>query len=483
MIIFFMKISIQLSVEKSDVFSYTGRMKKKAKLEKLQKLALTTMTLLLLASCSVEKETTARELRNHKNAKATYDALVQEKKAQRKAIEAYLDSFSEAGSVAQLFLVNIVGDKTYVPVETERDVSGSSGKDTPLVPGGCLFFSYNIAKTPEEIIDFTNSISSFCSAHQVVQPYLAVDQEGGLVDRLRGVTSALPSNSRVSASLTPKEAAALYKAQAVQLHELGFTMNLAPVSEVSMKSNEQFLSGRSYGNESQIVSYSAAAISSYEKNQIGTVVKHFPGNTNTDPHTGLPEIKLSAEALNSFIIEPFSRVVRFAPSAVLMSHARTEAFDKETPACLSKFWVTDTLKTKLNYSGLVISDDIFMAALEKNGFPPEEAAVKAVAAGIDVIMLSEKRFAPTARVLLAYAAKDKSFADRLRDSEIRVIQFKIAKGILCFEGSSAKGYTVVERSAEERFGNEAQRLAKFSAAFKQGSSLHTAHFIGGALGE
>ena len=427
--------------------------------------------LFIFSSCAVDKKTTAKEQINHHNNMKTYEALLVEKKAQHDAVSSYIQSLPEMERIAQLFLVNIQGDKTFVPVETP-------------VPGGCLFFSYNIASSAKEIISFTNSIADYCDKHSLVRPYLAVDQEGGLVNRLRGITSALPSNSRVSAILSSAEARVLYETQAAQLYELGFSMNLAPVSEVCMASNEAFLAGRSYGSVSQTVSYSAIAITAYEANRVGTVVKHFPGNTNVDPHTGLPEITLSQEDMERYILQPFSSILNFAPSAVLMSHARTAAYDGGTPSCLSKYWVTDTIRNTMHYDGLVISDDIFMAALEKNGFPPEEAAVKAIEAGVDVIMLSEKRYIPTAQVLLNHAKENPAFAQKLLEAEEHVISYKIKCGILSLTDdsgvneatASARSYTVTARPVAKQYGTDAARLARFQNAYTKGTELYIEKF-------
>lgn len=306
-----------------------------------------------------------------------------------------------------------------------------------------------------------------------MRPYLAIDQEGGSVNRLRGITSTLPSNKRVPALFTSEEAYELYSAQAAQLHALGFTMNIAPVSEVCMVSNVSFISDRSYGDEKAVVSFCTSAIRAYEKNKVGTVVKHFPGNTNSDPHSGLPEITLSADDLQTLCITPFERVLSVSPGAVLMSHARTEAYDEKTPACLSSFWVTDILRKKIGYTGLIISDDIFMAALEKNGFPPETAAVKAIEAGVDVIMLSDKRFASTARILLEKAAHDPLFQKKVQEAEKQVIRYKIKCGILCLKRNSDGLYEVAGQSTATQFGTNEQRVALFQEQYKKGTDLYT----------
>ena len=82
-----------------------------------------------------------------------------------------------------------------------------------------------------------------------------------------------------------------------------------------------------------------------------------------------------------------------------MSHARTSAIDSGTPSCLSSVWVSDLLRKVLNYQGVIFSDDIFMGALAANNYPPEKAVVMAVEAGIDCIMVSEKRISKPVSIL------------------------------------------------------------------------------------
>ena len=115
------------------------------------------------------------------------------------AVSSYIDSFSDEVKISQLFLVNIEGNGTYSPVETT-----DSGK--PLVPGGCLLFSYNIASEPEKIFAFTKSISDFYLKNSNIPPYIAIDQEGGDVDSLRGVTSVLWSQKKVGERFSAENA-------------------------------------------------------------------------------------------------------------------------------------------------------------------------------------------------------------------------------------------------------------------------------------
>ncbi len=436
---------------------------------------------LSLLSCSrnikpVSPEATAREKKMFAEASANYAALKAYLEQEQRALENYLNSLPVEQQISQLFLVNIVGNRNFSAVEKTGDIwthfeKQQQSGESPLVPGGVIFFSYNIADTPEEIIAFTDSIKNYCSINSIVPPYISVDQEGGLVNRLRKVTSYLPSNKKVTENLTAEEAYELYALQAKQLKALGFDMNLAPVTEVLTESNIDFLGTRSFGSKQNVLDYGKNCITAYEHNGIATVLKHFPGNTNSDPHTGLPEITADEKTLNEFFVEPFEVLAKSKPSAILMSHARTSAYDKNTPACLSQYWVTQKLLGSMEYKGLVISDDIFMAALEKNGFPPETACVMAIEAGVDVIMLSEKRFADVAAILLRKSFEDELFAEKIREAELKVLRYKKRAGIISLTGDASDSQPEDSTSADSR-------LNEFTAAKEQGIAFYNSHFTG-----
>lgn len=369
-------------------------------------------------------------------------------------ISEIMENLSIEEKIAQMFLVNIAGDADFKPVER-------------LVPGGCLFFSYNIAKTPEKLKEFTDSIKNYCLENGILPPYIAVDQEGGYVNRLREITSPLPSQKRVANENTVEEAYKLYKKQGEEMKALGFHLNLAPVCEVSTETNKSFLDTRTFGNLENTIEYSRACVSGYEESGVGAVLKHFPGNSSTDPHIGLPLITATKEEFEKNYIAPFRSLVADGVSAVLMSHAKVKILatlgstgsptaasevaenlkvadngDAEalevtegdlTPACLSRYWVGEVLRKQLGFKGLVISDDIFMGALADNGFPPEIAVVEAVKAGVNILMISEKRFVKEAELLLKLSEGDEELQANIDESVRKIIRFKIEKNVILNE--------------------------------------------------
>ena len=383
-------------------------------------------SIIMFTSCTDKQ--TKKEIRQHAAAAEIQVYINQIKNEREQALVRYVEALPLEDKVAQLFIENLEGSTSFRSYESVGAMTGGEDK-RPLIAGGYIFFSYNIADTREQMQDYIASIREYCESYDNIQPYLCVDQEGGWVSRLKKLNPKLPSNEAVAQDYDVKQTYRLYGEQAAGMKELGFDMNLAPVVEVCTEDNKEFLDGRSFGNLEQVNLYGRACINAYENCGIATVLKHFPGNTNTDPHTGLPEITLSKEELMESV-ESFRQLVQYNPAAVLMSHARTSALDSGVPACLSKVWVTDILRKEYGYEGLIFSDDIFMGALADNGYPPEFAAVSAVEAGIDCIMISEKRFAKAGKVLYERALQDKDFARKIDMAVTRILKYKLKAGLL-----------------------------------------------------
>ena len=397
---------------------------------------------------------------------------IDEKSKIDSAVDEYLSSLSLVQRISQLFIINLEGNERFIPVEFEYEVSKEKKDSNALIPAGYLFFSYNINSSPEKIIDFTDSIKGYCSKRNLVPPFLSIDQEGGLVNRLKDVSGPLPSAKRVSECLSVKDSYYLYSLQALQMNCLGFNLNFFPLAEISTEKNEKFLNGRSFGSENQVISYGRAAINAFSHNSIASVLKHFPGNSNVDPHTGLPEIDLSLQELEKSLAG-FKNLISYNPEGVLLSHAKTLAFDKENPACFSEKWISERLLNDFGFSGIVFSDDIFMAALNKNGFPPEKASLMALKAGVDCIMISEKRFAKSAGIIYESLKQDSSLLEKINASAKKMIEFKIKYKILSLVKDDDSFYHV--RSQKE---NEKQiRLEKFYKAKDENVSFYLKHFV------
>jgi len=405
----------------------------------MKKTAFLILTALLFVSCTskTEKIKTKKEIDNRKSALSTQQYVLQAVEKNKIILQKYINDMPLEKKVAQLFIENLEGNKNFRSYETYSAITDEKGKNgkkdnTPLIAGGYLFFTYNLCDSVDAQKAFMDSIRAYSIENNQLPPYLAIDQEGGYVNRLRKLTGGLPAQETVADTLSVYESYELYENQAKKMKELGFHMNIAPVIEVCSDDNRDFLNGRSFGDYDKTVNYGKACVYAYENNDIATVIKHFPGNTNTDPHTGLPEIMLNTEDLMESI-KSFKEVLEINPEAILMSHARTKAIDADLPACLSKKWISEIIRDEFHYDGLIFSDDIFMGALADNGYPPEKAAIMAIDAGVNCIMTSEKRFGKQAKVIYQYAINNPDFYDKIDKSVEKILKYKIESGIITYE--------------------------------------------------
>ena len=443
------------------------------------------VTIFSFISCSSKnKALNAKELQTHKNAYEMYNLIQQDNYKKQKAIEKFVSSLSIEEKISQIFMINLEKDDKFFPVEWyDRVIKNSDGSEskikTTLIPAGYIFFGYNVSKNPETIIGFTDSILEKAYSENSIAPFLSIDVEGGFVNRLRGVAGPLPENERVSQCLNTDEAFELYSLYAKQLNSLGFSLNLAPVAEIGTEKNQDFLSGRSYGNLENVKKFCGVNIKAYQTNNVGTVLKHFPGNTNIDPHIGLPKIEMTDDEFLQ-IKDAFAHLLTYNPDGVLMSHAIVPSYDKD-PACLSKFWITDVIRNDLKYDGIVFSDDIFMGALIDNGYSPAVASKMAVEAGINCIMISEKKFGKWMNLLINICEDDPEFLKKIEDSVCKMISFKIRRGLLYCEYDKKNDiYTILSPDLNEIINNpniQKKRFENFSEAKNKTLDFYNKYFL------
>lgn len=393
--------------------------------------------LIFFVSCKnkAEKIQSQKDLFTHNSARELNEWILEIQKNYEDSLNEFLNSLSLEQKIAQLFIVNLEGKSDFRPVENYSSVTKNKDDFRPLIPGGYIFFSYNLEENPQKVRDFTTSINNYCVQNNEIPPFLAADQEGGIVQRFSKLSGEFPSQNTVSKKFDVNSAKKLYSLQAKQMSLMGFHMNLSPVAEILTDENIEFLASRSFGNSQNVYDYGKTFISAFNSQNVSSVLKHFPGNTNTDPHSGLPEIKLSKDELQKNLL-PFKKLIAEKPDAVLMSHARTSCLDSKVPACLSYEWVTNVLRNQYRFDGIVFSDDIFMKALAENGFPPEIAVVKAIESGVDCIMISEKRFSEPVKILYEKSLNDTNFLNRINESAKRIIRYKIKAGILEYTKNS-----------------------------------------------
>ena len=283
--------------------------------------------------------------------------------------------------IGQLFFIGISG----IEVETETRKLLEE-----ITPGGICLFARNI-RTAEQTRKLLDDIREILD----VEPFLSLDEEGGVVDRLRRITTPMPSAHSLKTVAETKRLAEI-TAEIVRI--LGFNMNFAPVVDVVDEKRAKFSNGlysRSFGNsKEEVIKFAAEYLNVLQKNGCLGCLKHFPGlgASEVDSHEELPKVNISQEEFFAVDLLPYLEIFKDSEVfAVMIAHAAFPNLDlqeidsngKLLPSSLSFNFVTKLLRQDLGFDGLVITDDLEMGAIIKN-YGIGEACISAINAGADM---------------------------------------------------------------------------------------------------
>lgn len=265
---------------------------------------------------------------------------------------------------------------------------------------------------------------------------VATDQEGGLVQSLKGPGFTLIPTAVEQGQLSTAELAQLTQLWAAELRSAGITLDLAPVADVvpagtSATNPPIGASHRQYGSDpASVAAAVSTVVAALESVNVGAAVKHFPGlgrvRANTDTSTRAVD---SQTTVDDPALQPFVAGIQAGASAVMISSASYPQVDPNELASFSSAVITDLLRGRLGFRGVVVSDDLGQAVAVR-GRPPGQRAVDFVRAGGDLILtVSSSDVAPMADALIV-AAGDPAFAARVDDAALRVLTGKQEAGLL-----------------------------------------------------
>jgi beta-N-acetylhexosaminidase len=199
-------------------------------------------------------------------------------------------------------------------------------------------------------------------------------------------------------------------------------MNFAPVAEHLVDDNRSFLHSRSYGPDPVFTAYASAAfVRGMEQNGVLCVIKHFPGSAGPDPHYSLSVLDVDRAALD-ILASPFAALINDGARAIMAAHTLVPVLDSEI-ASLSSVVMQNWLRDELGFDGIIISDDFIMAAA--GGLSPEEAAVRSVAAGADMILVWPAHLRRTHNAFISALENGQLSRERLIDAVERIIYEKL----------------------------------------------------------
>lgn len=297
--------------------------------------------------------------------------------------------------------------------------------------GNFIIFKRNVQDGLPALKKLCQDIKGECAAAGLAPPVIAVDQEGGPVqrmgppywDRLPGAGETVASASR------EKSVMDLARKTAHMLRDAGINMNMAPVLDIAGPVEKGVLAKRCFGRSSHAVSSAGQLyIKTLQGENIAAVAKHFPGIglVQDDPHLKRPLINASKTRITEQLA-PFKHAITSEVSSIMTSHVIFTALDQEYPASFSQAIAHDLLRDELNFKGVLITDDLEMGGITMYGDVPR-AAIRAFLAGHDMLLVchSLRRIRATVHEMWAACRNGIISSRRLETSLERMEKLRIA---------------------------------------------------------
>lgn len=257
-----------------------------------------------------------------------------------------------------------------------------------LGAGGVVLFDRNLG-SDEEIFKLARRIRRGSR----IRPLIGVDQEGGRVCRIDRPGLVFPGNmalGRMDDVETTRKAAQVI---GLQLAALGFDTPFAPCLDINSNPRNPIIGSRSFGHTPDLVArHGVAAMEGIVSAGLLPMIKHFPGHgdTSLDSHLELPVQPAGRARLDSVELVPFRAAIAAGAPAVMTTHILFSQLDEALPATLSATVVGGILREDLGFDGLVVSDCLEMAGIAAH-WTPEETAVLAMKAGVDLLLVCHTR--------------------------------------------------------------------------------------------
>lgn len=256
--------------------------------------------------------------------------------------------------------------------------------------GNIILFSHNI-DDKHQLGELVTELQRWFTAHTGIPGFITIDQEGGRVTRMPSDATNIAGAMAIASAGRPENAYAAGRITARELKGLGINFNLAPVMDINNNALNPVINVRSYGDCAYTVQqYGIPMMKGLLDGGVMSSLKHFPGHgdTNVDSHIGLPSIDKTLEELEQLELRPFAAAIEQGAQAIMSAHILFPQIEATgLPGTMSHTIITQILKEKLGFKGLVVSDCLEMDAI-KRFYGTAQGALGAIKAGIDLIFIS-----------------------------------------------------------------------------------------------
>lgn len=332
-------------------------------------------------------------------------------------IDKYIEEMSLPEKIGQIMLIGFRGKSL-----SSKDINHLK----KINPGGIVFYGRNF----DDASDIPPLISRIKSVlkDQGLPLFFAIDQEGGIVHRIKGESYKPPSQPAIGAANSEVIAKEIGLSIGTALRSLGININFAPVLDVPADIMSSPMAGRSYSSDSKTVErLGTAYIHGLKEAGILSTAKHFPGMGRAceDSHHTLPHIIWKTRDEKDSDVMPFKGAVKAGVDIIMVGHFIAAPGDEKNPISLSSYWMRDVLRKDLGFKGLTIVDNIEMKPINTI-MPIPEASVKSFEAGADIIMVSHEKENQEAvfNALLDAIKKGDISEERINESLRRIIEAK-----------------------------------------------------------
>lgn len=252
--------------------------------------------------------------------------------------------------------------------------------------GGIILFSRNISE-PAQVKKLTLSAQAYAASCGQPPLFIAIDQEGGEVARLKEPFTQFPDGCPGMTCV--EDAQHFARITAKELRSIGVNMDMAPVMDVAPEDIDSIMRNRSFGHDPQrVATMGENIIHELQKNRVMAVAKHFPGigRTVMDSHLDLPVLEVALEMMVATDLIPFKASIDHDVAGIMLSHILYNKIDPEWPASISKKIAKNLLRDQMGYDGLVLTDDLDMGAIKKH-YNIQSVINQILTAEIDIILI------------------------------------------------------------------------------------------------
>lgn len=343
-------------------------------------------------------------------------------------IDSCLEDMTLEEKVAQLFIIQPEAILDVSTAVAAGDATREAINQNPV--GGFIYFGDNL-QSKEQTQEMLKNVQTYSMERTGFPAFLSVDEEGGTVARVAGTGNfdlpRIGDMADIGAAGDVDAAKQVGEDIGSYLAELGFNLDFAPVADVWSNPENTVIRDRSFGNDPELVSDMAIAVSDgLEEKGILSTYKHFPGHgaTSADTHKGYAYTDKTLEELEACELIPFQRCIADGAKIIMAAHISVpNVTGDDTPTSLSKTMVTDILREKMGYTGLVVTDAMNMGAITEE-YTSAEAAVKALQAGVDVVLMPEN-YQQAYQGVLDAVADGTLTEERIDESVTRILTVKL----------------------------------------------------------